>query len=655
MSASQTEFKHLFSPYKINKVEIKNRMVFQPHVPYYGSTDGYPTETTKRYYIERAKGGTGLIVIESLMVHPSGIYAPGCICLWKEGMVEAFRDFPERVHQYGAKVFGQLSHPGANLVAKPSQLASAPSQVPDDGGRIIPKELDIEVIEEIIQGFGLGAQVLKEAGFDGVELKFAHDGLLRAFVLPNLNRRTDKYGGDYEGRLTFFKELVQEIRRRVGDDFPLGVRLCLDQFTELGITQEYGIQLAKSCEALGIDYINGDSGGGTDGSTQIFPMCMPLGTGVYLASAVKKEVNIPVVAFGRVNDPVLMEMILEEGHADFVGSARQFICDPETANKALAGDLDGIRHCIACNDACIFQCMQAKPIHCVQYPATGREQELGIGTLVPAKEPKNIMVVGGGIAGMKFAEIAAKRGHKVTLYEKDSILGGQINLAEKMPFRAEISEVSRYIRLQLQKYNVPCHTNVTVDAAMVERENPDVVVVATGSNAYIPEFKCAENSSVKVIDVRHALLHPEDIGDRTVVLDVHGHMQAAGITEFALAVGSKVSYYTPYEKMGADMDPLTVELLRRRLFDNENFDYNVFYSLVELTEKDVVMMQNYSQRTETVKDVDTLIYSTYALSETKLYKELRQTGRKVYSIGDCNAPRLIEQVIYESEMLAREI
>lgn len=207
------QFKHLFTPFRIGNVEIKNRMVFQPHVPYFASMDGYPTEATKRYYLERAKGGTGLIIIESMMVHPTGLYAPGCICLWKIGIVDAFKDFPERIHQYGAKVFGQLSHCGPNTVQKPAQLPYAPSAISHPGYRTVPKELEKDEIQEIVKGFGQGALRLKEAGFDGVELKFAHDGLLKAFASPLLNHRTDEYGGSYENRLRFFEELYAEIRK----------------------------------------------------------------------------------------------------------------------------------------------------------------------------------------------------------------------------------------------------------------------------------------------------------------------------------------------------------------------------------------------------------------------------------------------------------
>ena len=655
MSEIHSNFRYLFSPFKIGKVEIKNRIVFQPHVPYYATMDGYPSETTKRYYLERAKGGTGLIVIESLMVHPNGIYAPGCICLWNEGIVERFQDLPERVHEYGTKIFGQLSHPGADVLSKPHQLASAPSQIPDFGGRIVPKELDLEEIREIVVGFGVGAQRLKEAGFDGVELKFAHDGLLRAFSLPAQNCRTDEYGGSYENRCRFFAEIVQEIRKRVGPDFPVGVRLCLDQYTEGGITQAYGLQLAKTCEELTIDYINGDSGGCADGSMQIFPMGFPLGAGVYLASAVKKAVNIPVVAFGRINDPVMMETILEEGHADFVGSARQLICDPETANKAKEGRLDEIRHCIACNDGCIFQCMQGKPIHCIQYPPTGREEKLGIGSLQAVSDPKGIMVIGGGVAGMKFAEIAAKRGHRVAIYERNQVLGGQINDAEKLPYRDEIGEVSRYLRLQLQKLAVPCHLGVEVEAKTVLERNPDVVVVATGSTPYIPKMKGQQDTRITILNARQALWHPEKIGKHVVVLDRDGHVKGAGICEFALTIGSKVEYFTPYEKIGAEMDAITIQAFNRRIFDYEDFTYQTYHDIEELRSHDVVMRQTYSGRLTTVEHVDTLIVVNHPLSNRSLYKELKKLRGAVYAVGDCNAPRMLEQVIYESEILAREL
>ena len=653
MSSSSYQFRYLFSPYKIGNVEIKNRMVFQPHGTFLTEKDGLINEVLKKYNIERAKGGIGLIIIESMVVHETGLYAPGNICAYKEKNAELFRDMTEGIHSYGCRVFGQLSHCGCDKLEKPAPLAYSASAVSVPGSRIVPKELEINELDEIIKGFGKSALVLKQGGFDGVELKFAHDGLLHEFCSPMLNQRKDQYGGSYENRLRFLGEVVKEIRRQVGQEFPIGVRLCLDEFTEWGYSLDYGVQLAKTCEELGLDYINGDSGSFVDASMQIFPMCVPLGAGVYMASAVKKAVKIPVIGFGRLNDPVLMEMALEEKHCDFVGSARQFICDPETANKAMEGRLNDIRHCIACNDGCIYQCMQGKTIHCVQNPAAGREIQLGTGTLKMANIQKNIMVVGGGIAGMKVAEIAAMRGHSVSLYERDADLGGQINIAEKIPFRAEINEVVRYIRFQLDKYGVHIHTNKEISVEDVNSINPDVVVVATGSKPIISKWNGTE--SLNIIDIRQALLHPEVIGQNVVVYDKKGHIYGAGVSEFILSLGASVHYVTPFEKLGVDLDPMTLEHLNRRLFEHKNFTYYTYENLLGIKEKDVILQQIYSLKEKSIENVDTLVIADLDVADNALYKELKKGRDNVFAIGSCIAPGSIERVIYESELLGRKL
>lgn len=655
MSSSGYQFKYLFSPYKIGDVEIKNRIVFQPHVPYLASTDGHPTEATKKYYIERAKGGIGLIIMESMIVHETGLYAPGCICLYKEKNVELFQDMTAEIHGYGCRIFGQLSHCGCDRLERPAPMAYSVSSVPVPGSKSVPKELEIDEINEIIKGFGIGALRLKQGGFDGVELKFAHDGLLHEFCSPVLNQRKDQYGGSYENRFRFFSEIVEEIRRQVGKEFPLGVRLCLDEFAEWGYSLDYGIQLAKTCEELGIDYINGDSGSFIDASMQIFPMCVPMGAGIYMISAVKKAVKIPTVGFGRLNDPVLMEMALEEGHCDFVGSARQFICDPETANKAMEGRLNDIRHCIACNDGCIYQCVQAKTIHCIQNPAAGREGQLGEGTLKRAKTQKNVMVIGGGIAGMKVAEIAAKRGHHVSLYERNADLGGQINIAEKIPFRAEISEVSRYIRFQLEKYNVCINTEREINAEDVNHLNPDIVVVATGSKAILAGWGGEETRDLNIIDIRQALLHPDLIGENVVVYDKRGHIYGAGVSEFVLSLGASVHYVTPFEKLGTDLDGMTLEHINRRLYESEKFISYTYENLIDIKGKAVVLQQIYSLRERSIENIDTVIIVDLDVADNTLYKELKKSRKSVYAIGSCNAPGNIERIIYESEQLGRNL
>jgi 2,4-dienoyl-CoA reductase-like NADH-dependent reductase (Old Yellow Enzyme family) len=660
MVNAKQDFKHLFTPHKIGNVEIMNRFVFQPHHPAHGGMDCIPTEQMMNYYIERAKGGTGLVVLEAMAAHFTGQISPQvnyCVLASDRRIIQPFRGMTGAMHKYGTKVFGQLTHCGPNVKQKPVLLSYSASAKPEPGSREVPKEIEIEEIYEVVRGFGLSAAVLREAGFDGVELKFAHDGLIRTFVSDYTNERNDEYGGSYDNKLRFFREIMAEIRKQAGGDFPVGVRLLLDEFSRTGWSLDYSKKLAKTCEENTVDYINGDSGGFFDGSMQIFPMCIPLGAGVYMASEIKKTVNVPVVAFGRINDPVLGEMILEEGHADFVGMCRQLLCDPETVNKAKEGRLDNIRHCIGCNDGCLIRIEQTLSIRCIQNPAGGREKELGIGTLKPAEKPKKIMVIGGGVSGMKFAEVAAMRGHKVVLYEKSNTLGGQVNIAEKLPFRVEVAEVPRYIKIQLERYGVPVYLNAEVDIKKVEQENPDTVVVATGSRPYVDPIPGSATTNIRILDVCSALLKPELVGGHVVVFDKTGHIKGGGITEYALALGADVFCVTPYGQIGLDIDSASIIHLKRRLYRYENFKGIIPEYDIGFLEKDTVILRqvfNFAIE-KTLTSVDTLILADRHVSDNKLYKDLKKIRKEVYAIGDCIAPRKMEQAIYEGEILARKL
>ena len=660
MLEPKQEYKYLFTPHMIGNVEIMNRFVFLPHHPAHGGTDVLPTDQMQNYYIERAKGGTGLIVLEAMAVHPSGQICPQigyCVLATDKRVIPPFKKMTAKIHRYGTKVFGQLTHCGPNVKQKPMQISYSASAKPEPGSREVPKEIEIEEIHEVVRCFGESAAVLREAGFDGVELKFAHDGLMRAFVSDYSNERTDEYGGSYDNKLRFFREIMQEIRKKAGNDFPVGARLLIDEFSRTGWSLDYSVELAKTCEENSIDYINGDSGGFFDGSMQIFPMCVPLGVGVYMASEIKKAVNIPVVAFGRINDPVLCERILEEGHADFVGMCRQLLCDSETANKAKAGRLNDIRHCIGCNDGCMLRIEQSISIRCIQSPAGGREKQFGIGTLKPAKNAKKIMVIGGGVAGMKFSEIAAARGHSVELYEKTNILGGQVNIAEKLPYRNEITDVTRYIKIQLEKYNVPVFLNTEAEVSLVLKKNPDIVVVATGSYPYIKQIKGDKTTNIKIIDVSTALKNPEMIGNKVVVYDNNSHIKGGGITEFALSLGAEVYLVTPHSQIGLDFDSNTLIHLKRRLYKYDTYKGVIpEFDIKELENNAVLLSNVYNQeREKKLTDIDTLILADYYIPDNSLYKELKKKRKGIYALGDCVTPRKIEQAIYEAEVLGRKL
>lgn len=653
MSEEVNQYKYLFSPFKLGNVEIKNRFVFLPHWPNF-SRDGLPTETTMRYYAERAKGGAGLIITESQSAHPKGQMTPGFILAYDKKTVPHLKKLTGMVHDSGAKIFGQLTHQGHTTLMQPPQLLFAPTQMPEPYSRYNTKEMEIEDIKEVIDYFALAASRQRESGFDGIELKVGHDGLLRSFVSPFFNQRDDEYGGTYEKRFQILREMIGAIRREVGEDYPIGVRLCLDEFTPWGYSLDYGLRLAKTLEQEGITYINTDSGTFSSFYMEIPPMVIPLGFAVYMSAELKKVVDIPVIAFGRLNDPVQAETILAEGNADFIGMCRQLVCDPETPNKAYEGRLDDIRHCIACNDGCIYQVMRENPLHCIQNPGAGREKEFGLGTIKAASNKKKIMIIGGGIAGMKAAEIAAIRGHKVKLFEKTDQLGGQILLAEKLPYRVEVAEVSRYLKLQLERFKADIVLNKEVKIKDIDIENPDIVIVATGSYPYIPPIKGADDTMINIMDVRHALMNPETIGKRVVVLDKDGHWQGGGICEYALSLGSEVYAVTPSWQIGIDLQPSNSHMLHMRLYEN-GVKIIATHEIHSVDKRAVVIENIFNHEKQTINDVDTLIYAGISKSENQLYNELKKVRSNVHAVGDCVAPRLIEQVIFESEQLCREI
>lgn len=289
--------------------------------------------------------------------------------------------------------------------------------------------MEIEDIEDVIEGFRVSARHVKEGDLDGVEIHCAHSYLLAQFLSPLTNKREDQYGGSLENRMRITLEVIDVVRKEVGDDFPVGIRISADEFTPGGLTPDEMIEVAKRLEATGkLDYISVSQGAyWTLESSCAIAANMNFPAGVFLpyVTAIKDSLKeILVFCVGRINDPVHAEKILADGQADMVGMTRALICDPELPNKAREGRLDGIRHCVACQQGCIGRVTSGLAMTCVQNPSVGREKRLGMGTLKPASRSKEIIIVGGGVGGLKTAEIAAKRGHKVVLYEKDQELGG---------------------------------------------------------------------------------------------------------------------------------------------------------------------------------------------------------------------------------------
>ncbi len=328
------------------------------------------------------------------------------------------------------------------------------------------------------------------AGVDGIEVKIAHDGLLRSFASPFFNQRTDAYGGSFEKRMRFPLEVLGSIREAVGPDVPIGIRLCLDEYTPFGYHLDYGLRMAERFEKSElVDYFNCDAGTFSSFWMEIPPAAIEQGYFRPLNRALKKASSLPVVAFGRIKDPEMAERMLELGEADLIGMARPLIADSDIPSKLAEGRADEIRACIGCNDACIHQVMQVKPIRCIQNPAAGQELIYSERLLTRTTEPKSIVVVGGGVAGLKVAEIAARRGHRVTLIERSGELGGQIRLAARQPLHQEIGEVVAYLEPAVERLGVEIWRNAEADVQGLLDLEPDVIIVATGSQPDLPVEK----------------------------------------------------------------------------------------------------------------------------------------------------------------------
>lgn len=656
MENSNQKFTKLLSPFKIGKMELKNRFIFLPHLTGYAIDEGWMdcglfSERNIKHYVERAKGGAAAVTV-SQNVDPYSMMSDEYPVGSDPRNKENFRRLADEVHKYGCKCITQLNHGGHNTLKNPPQILVAPSQMPEPSCHFNTKELEKDEMEMIKDYYVKAAVLQQDVGWDAVELKIAHDGLLRTFISPLFNKRKDEYGGNFENMMRYPLEIIEAIRKAVGPDYPIGIRLCVDEFIEGGYSMEYGLKVAKRLEEAGVDYLSTDAGSFSSFYMEIPPAVIPLGFALYMSTELKKTVNIPVIAFGRINDPVQAEMLLDENCADLVGMCRQLICDPETPNKTMKGELDDIRHCIACNEGCLGN--DGIDVECVQNPGVGREKYFGIGTLEAADKKKKVMVIGGGISGMKAAEIAAKRGHEVSLYEKSDKLGGQILLVEKMPYRAEVGEIYRYLKYQLKKYNVDIHMNTKADKELVDKVNPDAVIAATGSRPLIPDYIKMDEAGIKVIDCRQAMGNLELIGNKVLVFDDIGYYQAGGTADYVTALGADTTVVTTSDFLGCDIEGTNKALLLQRLYE-AGTEIIASHRISEIKGNTVVLKNVYSGAIKVLKGFDTVIIAASSSSDNQLYKELKSQGREIYPVGDCVAPRAIEQVIFDAELAGRKI
>ena len=685
------QFQKLLEPSFIGKVKTRNRIIKTAQGSSFIEPTGYVGEQAKAYYETMAKGGVGLLIVESCGVeYPLGIHHfPVQFHLDDDKYIPSYSELTRVVHKYGCPVFLQLFHSGpwnpTGLLPKRDTKSASTlteSELPGPGFAI-PRGVSLSEVEDLIQMFVKASVRAQKAGFDGVELNAATCHLINAFYSRIFNKRQDEYGcTTIENRARFLNRIVSEIKKRVGNNFPVVVLLNIAEYGhEKATTLEEGVQFAKLAQEAGADAIQvrahgyGHRGGLLQPDRLYYPeMPKPLPKDldwshkgvaaiIPLAQAVKKVVSVPVFAACRL-DPVLGEKLLRQGDIDFVGMTRRLLADPELPNKVAAGKLEDINPCTGC-----LYCMDVRlhntPIRCRINANLGREREFA---LKPATKTKRVLVIGGGPAGMEAARVAALRGHKVTLCEKESKLGGLLSLAAMLK-DVEVNELLaliRYLTIQMGKAGVTVKLNTEVTPSLIAGLKPDVVILAAGGIDSTMNVPGVDKHNV----VTGAKLHGQikfysrlfgpktmagltkiwmPIGKRVAVIG--GTIHGCELAEFLIKRGRKVTIIHSGTEIGEGMTG-DDQFQFMRWIAGKDAPIITGATIDKITDTGLVITTAEKEQTITV---DTVAFALPLQPNTKLQKELEGKLTEIYAIGDCNEPHLIADAIAGGSRIAHSI
>ena len=642
------EFKKLFEPIRMRKLELKNRLILSGLTLNYGGYDGSVTDRLINFYVERARGGVGLIETGICAVEARGKWFPNMLGLYDDYLIPGYKRLVEAVHGNGTRICIQIDHVGRRASAQimgtqPVSASPIPSPLPY---RELPRELSVKEIRGIVEAYGQAAGRAREAGADAVSFLACMGYLIAQFLSPLTNERRDEYGGNLEGRMRFMLEVAQRIRKEVGSEFPILVRLTADELMEGGNGLKEGKIMAGELEKAGVDLIN-PIPGWHESPVPLSQRDVAPGGFAYLSEEIRKVVYIPVAASNRIQRVELAEKILSEGKADLVTMARGLLADPELPRKAMDGKLEEIRHCIGCNQGCFDRVFRGLDVQCLVNPEAGREEEYKV---KPAEKPRRILVVGGGPAGMESARIAALRGHHVTLCEKSDELGGLIRVASVPPYKTELENIIEYYSHQLSKVGVMVELKKDVTPELIEKMKPDVIIIATGSTPVIPDMPGIKQGNVVIAN--DVLAGRVEVEGKEVIV-VGGGQVGIETAEFLAEKGKKITLVEMLNKLGRDLGP-TVRWVVLARVARRGIKTLTKTKVEEIRGDNVISI---SDNKRVVFKADTIVISVGSKSDKRLADELRrvETGIEFYTIGDCVEPRNMLDAIHEAASVARKI
>ena len=638
----------LFSPITINNRQLKNRCIVPAMVMNLCEEDGSCTERFAAYHEAKAKGGFAMIITEDFAItNVAGKGHQYIGGLWKDEHIPGFKEYTDRLHKWGALSIVQLHHPGRQVGVIDADTPWAPSAIPCPfSPEMMPHEMTAAEIRLVVKQFGQAAARAKAAGFDGCELHGAHGYLIEEFMSPYSNKRTDEYGGDLCNRMRFALEIIREVREQTGPDFIIGYKLSSDEWVSGGLTIEDTKAYVPFLEEAGVNYFGVSVGVYRSGDQIIPSMYTEHGWIANNAQEVKSVVSVPVYAIGRINDTRVANAIIKSGKADMVAMGRQSIADPETPNKAAAGCFADIRTCVGCLHGCDANVNLEQSGTCELNPIIGHESEAEYQTVM-TDSPKNVLVIGAGPAGLEAAIGAAKRGHRVSVYDKDRWAGGKYRLASVPPCKGELGAFIVWQMHELKKLNVPVLLNTVVTKELVDSVKPDVIIAATGTTPVVPRKIPGWDKDIVVLGT-DVLSGKANTGHNVVVIG-GGHAGA----ETANHIASYMKNVTIVE-LQEDIAMDEVDTPRNALLaDLEKNKVRVCAStsVSEIKDHSVVVSGKFNEEIE----CDTVVISIGHTPNTTLADELIQAGYDVRIIGDAVKVGLVGPAVRAGYLTARQI
>jgi 2,4-dienoyl-CoA reductase (NADPH2) len=661
----------LFEPLKIGNLKLKNRIAM-PAIHHCYTPDGFVNERLIKYYVTRAHGGAGLITLGGCTIDLLGP-GPMMVGLHDDQYIEGLKQFTTAVKAAGAAVSAQLYQAGRYTHSMMSgQTPAAPSAIASRLTRETPREMTADDIKTVIESFGEAARRAKEAGFDAVEVIASAGYLICQFLSPLTNKRTDQYGGSWENRTRFGIEVIKKIREKVGSNYTVIVRLSGHDFMPGSNSNKEAAMFASLLEKAGVDCFN-VTGGWHESRVPQITGELPRGGFAYLARGIKEAVTVPVMASNRINDPLVAEAILQHNLADLVNMGRPLIADPDLPKKAACGDLNAIRRCIACNQGCLDMVFSFQDVHCTVNPLAGREDQINV---QPAEKPKKILVIGGGPAGMETAYTAATRGHKVSLWEMNESLGGNLKYAAIPPGKEDFNTLLNYYEEMLLRSGVEIALNRKAEAEEIIAEEPDLVIIATGSKPIEAPFPVSKPemiaSALEVLDgkvipgEKVIIIGGGSVGCETAVTIAAMGAISAETAKFLLEHeaetperikellrrGTREVTLVEMEKgIGRDIG-ISTRWVTLKCVDRMGVKVLDQHLVKEVTAEGVLVEKDGEQ---ILLPAETVVLAIGARANNQLAKELEGKVKELHVIGDAVKPRKLTEAIREGFDLARSL